>query len=114
MPIRGVTIMALCCRDVVRTMRRGTRGSGAPLALGDCVETPMHPVREVHVRGPRRREHAFVAPRASGAIAVGGRVVGAQVRLGLDDAARSATTADLAQQDMPQKSTRDLGSRSRV
>src|SRR5439155_15763040 len=47
-------------------------------------------------------------------ISVRGGVIGAEVGFGLDNPARRAAPAELAQQNVAQKPTRDLGSRSRV
>src|SRR5205809_495662 len=88
--------------------------SGRALALRDGVETPVDPVREVHIRGPGRGEHALVTGRAPRAVAMGSGVFRTQVGLRFDNAARRSATADLAHQNVPQKPTRDLGSRSRV
>src|SRR5947199_45618 len=51
---------------------------------------------------------------AQRAVAMGSGVFRTQVGLRFDNAARRSATADLAQQNVPQKPTRDLGSRSRV
>src|SRR5207248_1103348 len=74
----------------------------------------MHPVGEVHVGGPWRLEQCGVAPRAARAVTVAGGIVGAHVRLRLDDPAGRAVPTDLADEHMSQKPTRDHGSWSRV
>src|SRR5205823_11094607 len=45
---------------------------------------------------------------------MGRGIIGAEVGLGLDDSTGGAAASKLTQQDVPQKPTRDLGSRSRV
>src|SRR5438093_1491837 len=89
-------------------------GSGEPRALGHGVQTPVHPIGEVDVGRARTLEQAGVAARAACAIAVRGGVMGAEVGLGLDDTAGGPAAAELAQENMAQKPTRDLRSRSRV
>src|SRR6184192_3669831 len=87
---------------------------GMPGALRHRIQTPVHPVGEIDVRGARALEKAGVASRAAGAIAMGRGIIGAEVGLGLDDSTGGAAASKLTQQDVPQKPTRDLGSRSRV
>src|SRR5712691_4592045 len=89
-------------------------GGGQPGALGHRIQTPVHPVGEIDVRGARALEQAGVAARTARAIAVRCGVIGAEVGFGLDDPAGGATASELAQENVSQKSTRDLGSRSRV
>src|SRR5438876_9693559 len=85
-----------------------------PGALGHRIQAPVHSIGEVDVRGARTLEQTGVASRAACAISVRGGVIGAEVGFGLDNPARRAAAAELAQQNVAQKPTRDLGSRSRV
>src|SRR5256885_6584482 len=62
----------------------------------------------------RALEQAGVASRAAGAIAMGRGIIAAEVGFGLDDSTGGAAASELTQQDVSQKPTRDLGSRSRV
>src|SRR5205809_733382 len=89
-------------------------GGGKPHGLGYGIQTPVHPIGEIDVRGAWALEQAGVAAGAAGAIAVRCRVIGAEVRFGLDDPAGGAAAPELAQENVSQKPTRDLGSRSRV
>src|SRR2546422_11643836 len=66
-----------------------------PGALRHRVQTPVHPVGEIDVRGARALEQAGVASRAAGAIAMGRGVIGAEVGFGLDDSTGGAAGSEL-------------------
>src|SRR5438034_6459676 len=72
-----------------------------PGALRHRIQTPVHPIGEIDVRGARALEQAGVASRAAGAIAMGRGIIGAEVGFGLDD-----STGGAAASELDRKSTR--------
>src|SRR3989442_8991651 len=85
-----------------------------PGALRHRIQTPVHPVGEIDVRGARALEQAGVAARAAGAITMGRGIIGAEVGFGLDDSTGGAAASQLTQQDVSPKPPRDPGGRARV
>src|SRR5439155_1188928 len=94
--------------------RADQHGGGKPRALRHGIQAPVHPVGEIDVRRARALEQAGVAARAACAIPVRRGVMGTEVGFGLDDPAGGAAASQLAQENLSQKPTRDLRSRSRV
>src|SRR5205814_3572597 len=89
-------------------------GHRKPHGLRDGSQAAVQAAGEVAVRRAGRREQPRGAPRTTRPVAVARRVVRSHVRFGLDDAARDPPAPHAAHEDVAQKPTRDLGSRSRV
>src|SRR2546430_10995661 len=89
-----------------------------PGALRHRIQTPVHAVGEIDVRGARALEQAGVAARAAGAIAMGRGIIGAEVGFGLDDSTGGAGGSAITPPEGCPKPPRELrgkvrGKRSR-
>jgi hypothetical protein len=68
--------------------------SGGPLCLAHNVDTPVHSIGEIHIKGTWRAEHRSISPTPA-TVGMGGRVTGASVRLRLGHTNTHTTGGDL-------------------
>ena len=77
--------------------------AGLPLRLGHQIETVVHPIDEIDVRGARRGEEVLGTGRALIAVGVTGLVHPAHIGLGLHDAAHQSFSLKLPHQELAQQ-----------